>query len=300
MEHIIQESHYVTSGENSLHVKRLFVNKEGEPVLMLHGSMEDGRIFYSRSLKGLAPYLARQGYDVFVVDMSARGKSKPSLGHHTADNQTSAILEEIPAFKAFINALKGNREQHWVAHSWGGVLMLAYVARFGGECIATMSFFGTKRRISVLHPERIFKVDIVWNLVGKVLGYIYGYFPSKNLKIGSDNEPRLYHRQVVDWVYKKKWIDLVDGFDYNAAFKKAVIPPTLYLAGKNDTFLGHPKDVKKLMQEVGSTQDRFVLLSKATGHLHDYDHINMLTHPDASKDQFPLIVEWMRGRGDVL
>src|SRR5690606_26952253 len=191
-----------------------------------------------------------------------RGKSKPPLGRHTADNQTSAILEEIPAFKAFINAFKGNREQHWFAHSWGGVLMLAYVARFGGEGIATMSFSGTKRRISVLHPERIFKGDIVWNLAGKALGYIYGSFPSKNLKIGSDNEPRLYHRQVVDWVYKRKWIDLVDGFDYNAAFKKVVVPPTLYLAGENDTFLGHPKDVKKLMQEVGGTQDRFILLSK--------------------------------------
>ena len=297
MDQIIEQSHDVASGEHSLHVKRLFVNNKGAPVLMLHGSMEDGRIFYSRSMKGLAPYLARQGYDVFVVDMSARGQSRPPLSRHTADSQTSAILKEIPTFKAFVDKLKGNREQHWVAHSWGGVLMLAYVARFGGDGIASMSFFGTKRRISVVHPERIFKVDIVWNIIGKILGRVYGYFPSKHLKIGSDNEPKLYHRQVVDWIYKKKWIDLVDGFDYNAAFKKAVIPPTLYLAGKNDTFLGHPKDVKKLMLEVGGTQDQFVLLSKATGHLHDYDHINMLTHPDASKDQFPLIVEWMREWG---
>lgn len=297
MDRIIKESYYVASGKNSLHVKRLFVDNGGEPVAMLHGSMEDGRIFYSRKMQGLAPYLALQGYDVFVVDMSARGKSKPPLARNTPDNQTTAIVEEIPAFKSFIDEIKGNRKQHWVAHSWGGVLMLAYVARFGGAGIASMSFFATKRRISVVHPERIFKVDIVWNIIGKIVANIYGYFPSKHLKIGSDNEPKHYHRQVVDWVYKRKWIDLVDGFDYNAAFKEVVVPPTLYLAGKNDAFLGHPTDVQKLIKEVGGTQDKFVLLSKATGHLHDYDHVNILTHPDAPQDQFPLVVEWMKQWG---
>lgn len=297
MDRITNISHYISLGNKTLQVKRFFVDSDGPPVLMLHGSMENGRIFYSKSMKGLAPYLAQQGFDVFAVDMSGRGKSKPPPRRSTEDNQTSAIKEEIPAFKTFVEDLKGDKAQHWIAHSWGGILMLAFVARFGGNGIASMSFFGTKRRISVWHPERIFKVDIVWNIVGKLLASLYGYFPSKNLKIGSDNEPRHYHRQVVDWVYKRKWIDLVDGFDYNAAFKKVVVPPTLYLAGKNDTFLGHPKDVQKLIKEVGGAQDKFVLLSKATGHLHDYDHINMLTHPDAVNDHFPLVVEWMRKWG---
>lgn len=295
MDRIIKKSHYVNSSHNTLHVKRFFIDSDGPPVLMLHGSMENGRIFYSKSMKGLAPYLAQQGFDVFVADMSGRGKSKPRLSRHSTDNQTTAILEEIPAFKAFVDGLKENRPQHWIAHSWGGILMLAYVARFGGEGVASMSFFGTKRRISVVHPERIFKVDIVWNVVGRTLACFYGYFPSKNLKIGSDNEPRLYHRQVVDWVYRKNWVDMVDGFGYQKAFKEVDVPPTLYIAGKNDTFLGHPIDVQKLIKEVSGKQDKFVLLSKATGHLHDYDHVNMLTHPDAVNDQFPLVVEWMRG-----
>lgn len=33
--------------------------ESGPPVLMLHGAIENGRIFYSESGKGLAPYLAR-------------------------------------------------------------------------------------------------------------------------------------------------------------------------------------------------------------------------------------------------
>lgn len=294
---IEQESHYITLGADSLYVKRLFTNKSGPPIFMLHGSMENGKIFYSKSMKGLGPYLAQRGYDVFVADLSGRGKSLPKVNAQSINSQTSAILEEIPAFKEFIQQLKGNVSQHWIAHSWGGVLMLAYVARFGGQGIDSMSFFGTKRRINVIHAERVFKVDIVWNLIGKIISSLYGYFPAKNLKIGSDNEPKIYYREVVNWVYRKKWKDIFDGFNYNEAFKKVEVPPTLYLAGKNDTFLGHPADVKKLMAEVNSENDQFILLSKKSGHLHDYDHINILTHPDAHKDQFPLVINWIEKQG---
>jgi hypothetical protein len=29
------------------------------------------------------------------------------------------------------------------------------------------------------------------------------------------------------------------------------------------------------------------------GHLHDYDHISLLTHRDAPADHFPWIVNWL-------
>ena len=47
-------------------------------VFLLHGSIENGRIFYSENNKGLAPFLARNGYDVYVGDLRGRGKSKPA------------------------------------------------------------------------------------------------------------------------------------------------------------------------------------------------------------------------------
>lgn len=291
------KSYFIPLKNQSLHLKRFYKDKNGIPVFMLHGSMENGKIFYSKSLKGLAPYLAEQGYDVFVADLSGRGLSTPSIKEvrsKNSRNQTDSILEEIPAFYSYITGLKGNMKQHWIAHSWGGVLMLSYIARFGSEGISTLSLFGTKRRISVNHIEKIIKVDVLWNVMGRIIGKIYGYFPSKELKIGSDNEPYAYYRQTVKWVYEKNWIDPEDGFDYKAAFEKAQnVPPTLYLAAKEDHYLGHPADVKNLMKEVGNPADKYILLSKDNGNLIDYDHISMLTHTKARLDQFPLLKNWI-------
>ncbi|HIN39000.1 MAG TPA: esterase, partial [Flavobacteriales bacterium] len=54
-----EKSLYITlNSTEKLHVKRFFTDKKGQPVLMLHGSIENGKIFYSSSGKGLAPYLA--------------------------------------------------------------------------------------------------------------------------------------------------------------------------------------------------------------------------------------------------
>ena len=290
---LLSNSYEIPCGKDLLHLKRLYKDPKGKPVFMLHGSMEDGRIFYSKSGKGLGPYLADLGYDVFIADLSGRGKSKPHLSRKSTNSQTSAITKEIPAFHAFIKKLKGDKPQHWIAHSWGGVLTLAFIARFNPRDIASLAFFGTKRRIAVVHLERVLKVDVVWNVLGKMLSFIYGYFPAKNLKIGSDNEPRRYHRQLVKWVYAKKWIDPEDGFNYNEGLKKVSIPPTLYVAAINDTFLGHPEDVKKLMNEVGNEGNKFILLSRETGHLHNYNHINMLTHRDANQDHFPEVIKWI-------
>jgi hypothetical protein len=69
----------------------------------------------------------------------------------------------------------------------------------------------------------------------------------------------------------------------------------LYLTGKNDRVLGHPTDVQLLMNETGINQPKeFRIIGKNEGHLHDYDHISLLTHPDAVKDHFPFVLEWLK------
>ena len=59
-----------------MHIRR-FGDPNHVPVLLLHGSVEDGRVFYSRKGKGLAPYLAINGFEVFVPDFRGHGYSTP-------------------------------------------------------------------------------------------------------------------------------------------------------------------------------------------------------------------------------
>lgn len=284
------------SDTDKLHLKRMFVNENGKPVFLLHGSIENRRIFYSKSLKGLAPYLAEQGYDVFVADMQGRGKSTPAVSHASTYGQVDVIKTDIPAFLQKINEIKDNQSIHAMGHSWGGVLLLSYMSRFQLN-IASLVTFGAKRQIKARNKE-YYKLVFNWYFLGKILIWIYGFLPAKKYKIGSDDEPKNHYKQINAWLLAKNgaWIDNVDGFDYGKALKENKIAPSLFIAAKNDAVLGNPKDVKNLQNDVSATETEYWLLAKEKGNMHNYDHINMLTHRDCSKDHFPKIVEWLKGK----
>lgn len=280
---------------DTLHLKRFSKGQSGPPVLLVHGSIENGRIFYSNSGKGFAPFLASQGYDVFIPDLRGRGKSTPAISRHSRFGLTHTLQEDFPAIINRIKELKGDVPQFWGAHSWGGVLMLAYLARPEVPVnVQAMAFFASKRRISVKSLQKFFMIDVMWNLVAKAAIAVTGILPAQKLRMGSDSETRHTHQQTNAWVREQDWRHWHDGYDYAAALQRMQLPPTLYLAGANDTVLGHPVDVEKLMQETGSNNATFKVLSSANGYLHNYDHINILTHPDALQDHFKLVEAWFR------
>lgn len=298
---IQQQSIFAQVGEHSLHMRRFYQNPEGEPVWMVHGSIEDGRIFYSSSGKGLAPFLAARGYDVFVADLRGRGRSTPSINQNSRWGLAENLKEDFPAYLEKIKEIKGERPQHWMAHSWGGVLQLAYLARHQSSAgmpangmPATLTFFGSKRRISIFSLSKLFQVDIIWSLFSRLLVRRYGYLPAKKFKIGSDNESKRSHKETLQWVMEREWRDWHDGFDYRKALQNTSLPPLLSLTGANDRVLGHPHDVRILAAETGSGSVKVQVVGEAEGFLHDYDHINLLTHPDAPKDHFQTVLQWLK------
>ncbi len=297
---VTQESLFIPIQKGvTLHLRHIFPRHGalGEPVLMLHGAIENGRVFYSERGKGLAPYLAQHGLDIYVADLRGRGKSTPPIGRSSRFGQTEAITEDIPAFLEAIRQRRGDSPQHWVAHSWGGVLLFSFLARFPdyGKKLKTIVCFGTKRTIRVRHFKKRLVMDLCWDHFGRLLVKIFGYLPTTLLKVGSDNETDKSHLHVKRWVQPSSlWIDPDDGFDYGGAILTATLPPTLHFAGAADSYLGHPRDVRDFIQETHLKNFDYVLLSKEQGHLHDYGHVNMLTHPDAAKDHFPAVLAWIK------
>jgi predicted alpha/beta hydrolase len=294
---LIEESYFFPVGTDSLHLKRFYTNPKGSPVLMVHGTIENGRIFYSKTQKGLAPYLAKEGFDVFVADLRGKGLSAPSISSgKVKTGQRESILEEIPAFYRYIRQIKGNLQaQHWVSHSWGGVLMLASLAHFPDMNVASITHFAAKRSISVWHWERIWNIEFAWNFFAKTMGLLYGHVPMRKFRLGMDDETKRFHREQLKWIYAlNSWKDKKTGFDYQEVFQKIKLPPQLYLAGIQDSYLGNPLDVKRLMNEAPSEKSKYVLLSKANGYALDFGHNDMLTHPSASESHFHLVKEWMK------
>ena len=207
---------------------------------------------------------------------------------------TDTIEEDIPAVSKKIAEIKGDVPQHWLSHSWGGVSLLAYLAKHSTEVnVKSMVFFAAKRHISIRTLRRFYLIDLLWNIMGRYTVWRNGYLPALRIKMGSDNESKRCYQETNDWVYQPKWLDWRDQFDYAAALQKIDLPPILSITGAGDKVLGHPIDCMYMLNEIKAKNYKFKILGKTTGSLQDYDHINILTHPDAAKDHFPLAKDWI-------
>lgn len=269
---------------------------------MLHGAIENGKIFYSKSGKGFGPFLANKGFDVFIADMRGKGESTPKVSKKLNHSQTELITVDVPKSLDKIKEITGKEEFHFVSHSWGGVIMYAFLARFSKQYkIKSQVMFASKRRISVLSPKKILHADIIWNLWGKLSSNLAGYAVFKKMRIGSEDEPKTMFKQMNQWVYTKKWIDTEDNFNYPNKLQKIALPPTLHLTGIKDDILGNPIDVELLRKEAGEHQEgELFILGKNYGNMHDYDHINILTHPLAEEDHFITAYEWIKKYDDTV
>ena len=289
-----QSSLYLDLEHYQLHLRRLLpLNSSVRPVLMLHGAIENGRIFYSHSGKGLGCFLADQGFSVYCADFAGRGQSKPSLAQGLQQNQQQMITRDIPALIKHVYQLH-QQPIVLIAHSWGGVVAAAAMARFPelGAMVAAKVWFGSKRGISVNSLERKLKIDWVWNRLAPWLSQKAGYFPARKWKLGADDEPAAFLKDTVSWIKGAPFTDLTDNFDYARASAQMNWPPVWHFAAKNDRLLGHPDDVRAFVNET-APHARFSLLSKANGNRQDYDHISMLTHPDATRDHFCQLRDWL-------
>lgn len=272
-------------------------NPDRQTVLLIHGAIENSKIFYSDNGKGLAPYLAENGYDVFVVDLRGKGKSFPSANSgKVKGGQFEIIMSDLPEVINKINELKGSGSNiHLMAHSWGGVLISSWFARFGmkNPNIKSITFFACKRKIYVQNPRRWLMVDFAWTFVGGMAARIKGYLPARKLKIGADDEPANFFFECNKWVYSNNWIDSRDKFDYKNAFKSLQFPPVLSLTGSADHSLGNKICVKKMLDEIGPVNLTNLVLSKSNGNKNNYGHVDILTHRDAPIDHFPIVLNWL-------
>jgi len=288
------ESLFIEKENYKLHLKRFWSTDNAPSVFLVHGSIEDGKIFYSKSGKGFAPFLAENGFDVFIADLRGRGKSTP---HASIDNNfghASAFEKDIPDFIKKIKSTTGKEPKHWVSHSWGGVHLMAYLAKNEAPDLKSMVFFGSKRDIRVQNLKKWLVVDLLWFGFCTFLAKTKGFLPARQYKIGSADEAKNYFLEVNKWVRSRDWKDLRDGFDYASALQSKKLPPILSITGASDRQIGHPVDCQRLLKEIGD-QDNFTfkVIGKKQGYKHDYDHINLLTHKDAKDDHFREVLEWL-------
>eukprot|EP00750_Incisomonas_marina_P006218 INCI14373.1.p1 GENE.INCI14373.1~~INCI14373.1.p1 ORF type:complete len:347 (+),score=32.77 INCI14373.1:127-1167(+) len=187
--------------------------------LLLHGAISNGKVFHSNKASGLAPFLARRGFNVFVGELRGRGGGVPSLQQEASQTraivphgQFEAIRNDIPLLSDATQELSGQSQQSWIAHSWGGVLMSSALAfdHSLADRVTSLVCFGTKKDIATRDLMFYRRVGIVWTYMGPFLAkWLFGYLPMRRVISGaaSDDETFFSLRDSNAWLYSSNWVD---------------------------------------------------------------------------------------------
>ncbi|SDS17565.1 Serine aminopeptidase, S33 [Halopseudomonas xinjiangensis] len=284
--------------ELALQVSRLFTDPGGPAVLMIHGLAEDSGIFCPRNGAGLAVFLAEAGFDVFVADLRGHGASPPRLAPGVSITQHDIVCQDMPALFELIEAHHPGEHFFAVGHAWGSVLLAAALTRQPAwlDRVAGLIHFAARRVSRRGGWRHRLMVETLWAKVMPALGKRQGLIPARSLGIGSNDVSLALHAGQLAWSRGAEWRDLEDGFDYALRLEELSWPAGLYLAGKHDKYLGQFDDVKAFAREFGPHDMQLILLQKGTGCSRNYGHNDLLTHPQASLDHFPLVLAWMQQR----
>lgn len=287
-----------------LHIKRIY-QRPGRPVFMFHGFAEDGRIYHGGHYKGLAHFLARQGYDCYVVDWRGKGGSWPTVSAYQDYSLQYLILEDIPAVWRFLNSLCNGSPAICITHGFAAPMLLSAIARYPEmiQDIDAMVHFGPYRALSQARWRQRWAIKLLWGSFSQKWFKRLGYLPVKRLGFGTANEPLSFYFDKARWCLgeessKPAWVDAEDGFDYAGAFASSlVLPPSLYFAAHPQSAWGAADEVKAFIQELASHDARLIVLAAGKGSESDFDFVSMLTSGQAEQQHFPELIQWLRRYG---
>ncbi|MEH6566036.1 MAG: alpha/beta fold hydrolase [Halopseudomonas sp.] len=289
------ETHRLAAGAAELELRCFGSDHTGAVLLLVHGALEDGRIFHPREDQGLAGALAHAGHCAYVADLRGHGQSSPAL-LQAPEHMTQSLLirEDLPAMLAFVQERHPTQPVFCVGHGWGGVWLASALARQPAllERVRGLVHFGVRRRQR--HGSRLTRTTsaLFWQRLLPLLGRLQGVVPARAMAIGSADEGPAVHAANLAWM-RGEWRDLEDGFDYASAIDQLAWPPSLYVAGEADRQHGHIGDVRDFVRELGPHDAQILLLEKGQGCSRRYGHNDLLRHPQAEVDHFPLVLAWL-------
>ena len=78
----------------------------------------------------------------------------------------SAFEEDIPDFINKIKATTGKEPEHFISHSWGGVHLMAYLAKNEGANFKIYGLFWQQKRYKSKKSQKVFdsRFIVVWLL----------------------------------------------------------------------------------------------------------------------------------------
>lgn len=325
------EIHFVTTGDNvRITLHRYLPRGEdmhGEPVFFCHGLGANKYNLDFDERYSLARFFSKRGFDSWVISLRGAEVWSTKALRSRVDwkfNFDTFVEQDIRCAIDYILIKTGREKLHWVGHSMGGMLLYAYIIRWGNERIKSGVTLGSPVKFGSVdrHVRFIAGADFFLNnfkklrldIIAKFFAPLTGLFLTRvithqmnpaNVDFSLIRRAQFNAvtplstallKQFKEWIEKNEFTSSDKRLNYREDLGKINIP-LLVVAGRKDK-MARIDDVKYASDKISSPDKKYVELSRDNGFSADYGHIDMVFGRRAREEVFPIIFDWIfRHRG---
>lgn len=267
----------------------------------------------------LARFLARRGFDAWVLELRGRGYSEPVCGGRWREWVFDDFARfDVPTAVAYVRARCRDQRPVFIGHSMGGMALYAalgqdaalsesltgFVAIGSPVTFPPVSSRGLRRMGEWLMrlplPARVPQhgpMVIMWSLLRSAAAV--GANPSnldqrafgQALRRFICNISRAKMRQFIDWSLNGSFCSCDRRIDYRANLPK-IRSAALIIAGAADRF-APPQTVRFAYEQIGSTRKQYREFAARLGDGADYGHVDLIFGRHAPEEVFSRIGNWI-------
>lgn len=288
------------------------------PVVLCHGVTANLHNWDVDARRSLPRYLARRGFDTYVVELRAAGQSSRDHYRYGFDDY---VLRDLPAVVDHVAARGSSGQVHWVGHSLGGMVMYGYLQRVGQRKVRSLTAVGSPpmvidqnrslRTARALFPIGAFFFDRLPSGSLSELGAPLADHPpvsaihliwnpdnvdpdvARAVAANATNDTAMnVMRLLVDAGAQRGHVRSIEGdHDYTDGMRRIEVP-VLFVAGSIDA-LAPPAVLAAGFRAVASEDKAMTVFGRANGHRADYGHVDLAIGEAAPDEVFPRVARWL-------
>jgi predicted alpha/beta hydrolase len=254
-------------------------------VLCGHAMMCNRRTLDRPRGEGLATRLAEAGFETYLLDLRGHGESGGNSLEAASVRYDDLVFHDLPA------AIRAVASRHpllplaVLGHSLTAHAALATLGVVSGLPVRALVSLGGNVWMRSAEPslprwvaKRAFMA--AWRGIAEVAGS----FPTRRLRMGTDDEPLPYCRQLAGFVERSEWRSADGAHDYHAALARITVP-ILSVTGTADLWYCHPRSARLFLSPARS--------AKITHHeVPGVTHMGLVVDPHM-RPHFDRIAAWL-------
>jgi pimeloyl-ACP methyl ester carboxylesterase len=296
----------------------------GLPVVLCHGLASNRFTFDLPGEASLARYLSSHGRDVWVPELRGSGWSDHP-GLLVSDVPYTWKFEDhlhwdVPAIVAEVCSRTGADRLHWVGHSMGGLLGLAFLSQQEHAPYASVVALGSPVDFTRIHLKAFrillkfrwilqftrvapmpYTGSLLLPVAHKLPTVLLGLFYPPNIRPIAARKVVALCSQLV--TSQALWLDfgrfLAEGFFASPAGRPYLESlqeretPVLLLAGSRDSIAPADAVVAACGSGPSRGERQCRIFGKQTGCGEDYGHMDLMVGMRSESEVFPPILEWL-------